>query len=454
MAKIRAEFYQAFTDARIRKAIYQVFNDAQVVRGSWHQRFYGSIAIRQVVEQVFAVPELVRMVVEQDFAITASALRREFNQAFAVKDVDLLRKTVHQVFQLAGVAGEHRQYTVSISVDGALVPNPAKVNLERDIDQYYIEAIVTPAIQAHFVMYTHRAAVVLTINGQPYTLVVTTPQRSRAHGGGSYTVECQSPAVVLGEKYADTVSGEYIGFSSAIAAQLAPGFVIDWQIQDEYYRAGSLIVADQYPIEVIRELAAAVKGVVQSQPDGSLKVIRRRQVQVDQLQEVAPDYTLSDVDDFSTVSEEPLRRKRYNAYTVTNQATADKGLLPPEVTDISADVKQVRGYQVPWDGAFDLTHSGGAWVQIEPQGIEERVETETIEFVDGTGSTQYPIYGWSHLSWQATNLGTVTIAEDGKLRSTVVGESLLEFTYTTRCKLWQVTDPKNEQLQLVAQEAA
>ena len=119
--------------------------------------------------------------------------------------------------------------------------------------------------------------------------------------------------------------------------------------------------------------------------------------------------------------------------------------------DISATVKEVRGYQVPWNGLFDLTHTGGGWVVIEPLGIETREETETVEFVSGAGATRYPMYGLVSVEWQQNNLGTITTAEDGSLTSSVDGQSLAEITYTTKCKLWRVTDPRGEQLQLVAE---
>lgn len=452
MSTLRAQFYQPITDALVRNTWFQVFGDAPTVRQQWLHQFSYLVPVRYQVEQVFNLPDLVRLVLHQDFAIAAAALRAQFHQEFSVKDVELLRREVYQVFQLAGPVGGQRQYTVSVVVDGEQAPNPAKITLERDIDLYYIEAIVTPAIQAHFKLYRHRATVLLSLNGRSYTLMVTTPQRNRAHGGSSYTVELQSPAVQLGEKYADTVSGEYTGFASAIAAELAHGFAVDWQAHDEFYAPGTLIVADQYPIEVIRDLASAGKAVVQSNPDGSLKIVRRRKKRVEQLGECVPDYTLSDVDDFYTVAEEPLRRKKYNAYTVRNQAVSDEGLRVPEVTDISAQVKEVRGYQVPWDGNFDLTHRGGTWAVVEPLGIEERQITEQVIFQDGTGSTDYPIYAWSGISWDQTNLGTITFNEDGSLQSTVAGESLLNITYTTRCKVWRVRDSRTEDLLLVAEE--
>ena len=36
------------------------------------------------------------------------------------------------------------------------------------------------------------------------------------------------------------------------------------------------------------------------------------------------------------------------------------------------------------------------------------LETEVVTFVDGKGSTRYPVYSWSNLKWMQNNLGTIT----------------------------------------------
>ena len=87
----------------------------------------------------------------------------------------------------------------------------------------------------------------------------------------------------------------------------------------------------------------------------------------------------------------------------------------------------------------------------EPMGREDRQETETVEFVAGAGKVKYPIYAVDSTEWQQTNLGSVALAEDGSLTAAVAAQSLLTITYTTRCLLWRVRDPNNEQLQLVVE---
>lgn len=447
--------HQVFFNApTLRRAIYQVFGDMRGLRRAWRQRFGDALALRLELDQPFAMQDGLRLELLHKFGIFSEALRLELLQDWDIKDITALRREIYQVFGVQG-SGEALSYTVAVTVDGVAVANPVQITIERDIDLYSIDCRLTVGGQAAWTVYTDNADVVLTIDAVDYHLVVVAPTRTRSHGAGTYIVELMSPACRLAQGFADPVSGELTGMASAIAAALAPGYTITWLIHDEYYAPGVLIAAEEYPIDIIRKLAAALRGVVQSNPDGSLTVMYRRPVHVPDRSTATVDHTLSDADDFYTAADTPERRPGYNNFTVSNQNAASGGLRMESV-DISRTVKEVRGYQTPWTGAFDLTHTGGYWVQIEPlgpDGIETRSEAEVVEFVDGAGRTRYPVYAQSVVTWEPNNnLGTITFSEDGDLTSSVVGDSLLALTYQTKCKLWRVRNSRAEQLQLVADD--
>jgi hypothetical protein len=121
---------------------------------------------------------------------------------------------------------------------------------------------------------------------------------------------------------------------------------------------------------------------------------------------------------------------------------------------VSDGVHHLRVYQTPWADDFDLRHTGGDWVYLEDLGIEERQETETVEFVSGQGRARYPVYGVVSVAWKQVNLGTVTRSEDGLLTASVDGESLLEITYTTRAHKWAASNSVLEEVQFVAEMEA
>ena len=449
--KMRQIIEQDLNDApTIRQTLLQLFGDAGQVRPAWLQTFGDAVALRHSIDQEFGISADRRRSIDQNFAITSTGLRQTIEQSWSIEDVDLLRRIIYQVFSISGHPGENLQYEITTDLDGVRIPNPATINIERDIDLYYIDAALMISGQDQWVRYGYGSDLVITIDGHQYVLVVVTPKRDRKHGGGRYMVDARSPACRLGPGFADTITGELTGMASAIAASLAPDFTISWEIHDEYYGPGKFIAAGEYPIDLIRKMALALKAVVQSNPDGSLRIIYRRQVHVDQRSAAAVDYTLSDANDFFTASETPVRRPGYNKYTVSNQNTSTASLRM-ESTDISVQEKEIRGYQIPWTGEFGLIHTGGAWVAIQPRGIEERSITETIQIVDGKGQVAYPIYSYDALDWLETNLGTITISEDGSIESAILAESLLKITYMTKCRLWRVIDARIEDLQLVSE---
>ncbi len=457
----RKSLLHAFYDApTIRKSLYQVYGDAVQLRRVLEQTLSDGVPLRKVLQQVFSSQDNLRLVLEHDFRITADSLRKLIGHNFSLQDVELVRKTLYQILSLVADGQALPSHNKAVTVNGAPISAndmPISINIERDVDIYYISCELELPSQAAWAQFRHGDVVTVTVGSMEYALICTLPSRDRihrAHGTPAYRVECASPAVQLGHGYAATVEGGLTGFASEIAAQLAPGFFLDWQIVDEYYRPGVLIAAGEYPIEIISNLAAAVGGVIQSQPDGSLKAVPRYTVTVPGRAAYTPDYTLSDAEDVYSAGESLDLRAGYNKYAVSNQATAADTLRQEEEA-ISKSLKEIRVYQTPWDGTAQLSHTGGDWITITPMGIEGReIEEEIVEFVDGEGQTQYPIYSWSDIEWRANNLGTITFNEDGSLTATVPGDSLLAITYKTKCKLFEVRDAETEQVQLIAEDAS
>lgn len=325
------------------------------------------------------------------------------------------------------------------------------LNIEGDLSQDVLACEIHLGSEEDFLRCSIGAEVVITLTAaavETYRFVVTTPRIDEQWGQTTYIVEAMSPAVLLGEPWAATIEGELSGMASAIAASLAGAVPLTWQTVDWAILPATWVASGQTPLALLKDLAAAVGAVVQSRPDGSLLVLPEYPLPLPSWEAATPDATITETLDCATTGATPEHRLGYNRYLISDQSASANGLRLEE-TAITAAVKEVRGYQIPWDGLFDLTHTGGAWVQIEPLGIEERQVTETVEIVAGAGRTQYPIYSRDGIDWLQANLGSVTVAEDGGCTADVAEQSLLSLTYTTRCKLWRVTDPRNEQLQLV-----
>lgn len=393
----------------------------------------------------------------QPWAIAAdAALVGSLAQGWDLRDVVPLSTDLAQPWTI-GTDSALLRYTVAVTVGGVAI-GVSSVNIEADRAQDVLSCELHPETEGDWLRCAFGAAVVVTLTSdagsETFRFVVTAPRVSEQHGEPRWVVEAMSPAALLGDPWGVPVSGELSGLASAIAADLVAGsgVALTWATVDWAIPAACWIAADERPLALLKTLAAAVGAVVQSQPDGSLRIEPDYPVSLPAWASTAPGLHLTETLDVFTVSSDPDYRPGYNRYLVGDQATAAaaEGLRLEEET-VSATVKLCRGYQVPWIGAFTLAHTGGSWVQIEALGVETRQETETVEFVAGSGRTQYPIYSRDAIEWLQTVLGSVTIAEDGTLSAAIAGQSLLRITYTTRCRKWRVRDARNEQLQLVAE---
>jgi len=453
--RLGADLVQSWADAPVIKGrLSQPWGNAGVIKGKLVQRWRDMVTLRARLDQPWAVMESLLVALEQPWAITSGPVQALLDQGWDIKDITPVLAVLNQPWSLAS-DGTVLRYTVEVLADG----NPVRVshiNIEGGLDES--DDVLTCEIHLEteweYLLCPFGAELTISITCQEgtdsFVFVVTSPRINEEHGSTSYVVEAMSPAALLGAPYAEGIEGELSGLVSEIAATLAGDLTISWDVVDWNIPPATWIASGETPLALLKTLAAAVGAVVQSDPDGTVAVRPRYPVAVPRWATATPDLVLTETLDCFSTGSTPDHRYGYNRFLVSNQSSSAAGLTLEEET-ISGMLKEVRGYQVPWDGLFALTHTGGSWVVIEPMGIDTREETETVEFVAGAGSTRYPIYGLVSVEWQQTNLGTITTAEDGGLTAAVVGQSLCEITYTTKCRLWRVTDQRGEQLQLVAE---
>jgi len=449
--KIGVDLHQPWGDAPLlRAAIHQPWGDAPVLRAELSQRWESTLTMRSVLDQRWHVFGVLRAELEQRWAITADLVRGVLEQGWDLRDRDLLRAELLQRWAIEA-DGSVLRYQVAVTVNGAAV-GISHLNIEAGLDQDVLSCELHLGSEADHLRCRIGSVVAITITSaegaEAFAFVVTAPRITEEHGNAQFIVEAMSPAVLLGEPYAAPIEGELSGLVTIIAATLAGTLPLSWQTVDWEIPPSTWIAAGETPLSLLKTPAGAVGAVVQSLPDGSLVVVPEYSVAVNQWAAAAPDLSLVENLDCWSTGSTPELKSGYNRFLIGDQLSTANTLRLDEES-ISATVKIVRGYQTPWDGIFDLAHTGGAWVVIEPLGVEERQETETIEIVAGAGRVQYPIYSRDVIEWGQINLGSVTVSEDGSVQAAVAGESLLTITYTTRCKRWQVRNPRNEQLQLV-----
>lgn len=450
---------------RIRAGIDHPYRSALVIRSRTAHPYAGRPLARQLGLHFYAHQVAARVVTghpydllayprrttDHRYGMVAAAARAGAGHPYAITDVERIRAMVSHLCSHAEIDGAVSHFSESVMVGGVTIA-PLGTDISWGRSEYAMTATIQLADAGEYQLFARGAVVTISLFGDDYTVVVESKSRRRAHGSGwTYTIHCLSPAAWLDSPHAQAVSGELTGLASVLAVQLAGAVSISWQTVDWYIPASTWIAADQTPLELLRTLAAAAGAILISEPDGSLTVEPAYPVAVPRWSEVVPAAVISEVLEVFEASDEDDHRPGYNRYLVSDQMTSSE-TMRIEDEAIGGSLHHLRVYQTPWSDDFDLRHTGGDWVFLEALGIEERQETETVEFVAGEGRTRYPIYGIVALSWRQVNLGTVTHGEDGLLAASVEGESLLDITYTTRARLWEARDGASEQVQFVAEE--
>ena len=443
---------QPYSDAPVVMAsLRQYYSATRDIRTALEQPYRCYYRIMAALDQPYAYPELLRATLDQRYSIAAERLLASIDQLYSIRDVELARAILRQPWALLG-DGRAMSYQVAVTVGGNEI-DIIHADIEGGIDQFCLSCELILADAGDYNQCRIMDEIIITIDGDEFYFFVEAKSRNRRHGSTDYIITGLSPSAKLDGPYAEPVTDELAGLASQIASAMAGPVQLSWQTIDWYIPQNTLLPGDATPMEVIRQLAAACGAVVQSDPDGSIYVVPEYLVSVPNWDAATPDYTLSDALDFFSTSEDFDHRPGYNAYLVGDQMeSAETVRIEPE--DDAPATKLARVYQTPWQDDFDLTHTGGDWVVIEDIGVSEREVTEQAEFVAGEASVSYPIYGIVSMEWLRVPLGSVTIAEDGRLEAQVEGESLLAITYLTRCHEYIVTDRETEPLQLVAKEAA
>lgn len=262
-----------------------------------------------------------------------------------------------------------------------------------------------------------------------------------------------SPVALLDAPFAGTIRYYEAG---AVTSRAAVEFLIgpvDWQLPDWIIPAGRLMLEGATPLAAARNIVAAIGGIVESNPDGSVVCRRRHPVSIPQYGQATVAHSLFDADVMSAQAQiAPMRG--YNRVTLAN----DEGSVSTSADRIEyvADADdayrgKVRAYLAA-ARAVVLAHTGHSATVIATLGETTRTEIETVEFVEGRASARYPVIAIVDLAWQHTGLGDVAAAGQN-LTAATSGFSLLRITYITTSFDWRVALPVDEEVQFVLVDA-
>lgn len=306
-----------------------------------------------------------------------------------------------------------------------------------DEGKFSWDASITLSGPGHFGKFKQDKEFVLRIAGEDFNLLVD--QRLKTRGGPAqniFKIKAKSPTVKFDGPRAKNI--DYTQEQTMLAKDLVEDIIgtsVQWDALNWFIPAFRFSITNASPIRAAKKVVDAIGAVMEVNPDGTLKVRSKYPVAIWNLETVTPDRTLFEVDHILQMSED----EKYTPLTnkVCLKDSID-GVFSDEIEFVADEENSRKGvmrvYPSPYRTSITLDHTSKD-IQINARGVEVREEVETVEFVDGSGTTRFPIDTIVSVTWKFDNLGAVTFDQYSKTVS-IVDESklysLAEITYTVR----------------------
>nr|CRH06011.1 Conserved protein of unknown function [Candidatus Magnetococcus massalia] len=235
------------------------------------------------------------------------------------------------------------------------------------------------------------------------------------------------------------------------AAEEAIGESIQWELVDWLIPAGRLSLYGASPLDLIRTLAEAAGGVIDTLPNGKLRVRHRFPAAVPDWEKGSADHILTDSSDNLSCHESHRFQSRVNRVTVRGylpsggylSAEVDKrvdGLSSGRHGFHSGSAAQLLVHHGPETSIQSVSASAG---ELRPNADQFYTIAQDITF-DGGHSAQLsqPVTAIQSVIWLGADLGGLSLQPDGR---TVIAEnsalSIARITCSVQAKSWQLTSP-------------
>ena len=275
----------------------------------------------------------------------------------------------------------------------------------------------------------------------------------------SASVSGISPSAVLGEPRAAKITKTWNTPVLALQAvqEVIAGYPLVWEILNWGLPAYRLAVEEMTPIEIVQLIAAAAGGIVQTDPDGTLRVRYLFPIRVPDYPTAVENQFYSDLDHNFTINEEVALPEIVNKIRIMDIAP---GAFQDRVEFVQDEDYPDRGYlkvfPSPWRETLWVEHTSKPSVSATYVGVvSEQLEPEDVEILDSKGSVSHPLHQLNTLEWLYVDLGGIAFEPDKPeftTTSTTQHESLLRITYTTRYLRFNVVAWPEAKVQFLVKE--
>ncbi|MBF0108775.1 MAG: hypothetical protein HQL76_06330 [Magnetococcales bacterium] len=236
------------------------------------------------------------------------------------------------------------------------------------------------------------------------------------------------------------------------AAEESIGEAVEWDLVNWLITGGRLAVHEALPLDVVRTITAAVGGLVESLPDGTLRVRHRFPVAVPAWATANVDHVLTDESDNLSCRESHILRTRVNKVLVRGYLPSGTGFLSVEVDSRPDGLNHGRTSFFAGDTAHLLVHAGddvaledplvsagvilpGGWqvISMTQDLVFNRVATATLD---------KPAIGIDSVIWIGNDLGDLTLESDNRTVSVPnAGVAIARVTYRSIACAWGLSSP-------------
>lgn len=359
-------------------------------------------------------------------------------------------ENIHAFFDLFYSITDEDVYVVTgsswIELNSRII-NINEISITADEGSAYYQCSVTIAKEKDFHYFKFDTYFILHLFNDEYHFVVDSKNLSRTIDDEGnlttqMTIEGLSPIVRYTTPRATTITkiwDEPTKLSTFIEELIGH---VDYQAVDDYVPAYRLAAENAAPLELARSTMESIGSLIESLPNGNIKIRPLWPIKISLLNNQTADYTLND-DYLFSMSESPENNDWRNQFRILDVETTVQDTLE-FVADEEDDLAgTLYAYPSPWRDGLTLRHTRGTPIYLSTLTEElvemtvnedSEVEPEIIEFQEGQASTRYPMETILSFTWLAVNLGAVSFVAHTKQLTSSAGDgySLAEIRYTTR----------------------
>lgn len=345
----------------------------------------------------------------------------------------------------------------TLTVNGVVTDIQEAVIAHSEGDFAYNASIILTDLSRYAAINRGDTAI-LDIYGETYTLQVESKGLSRnAPAGLSMRIEALSPSIKHSAPLATPIDYENTTNTAArTAVETILGEVVDWQMVNWSIPAYRIRAEDAIPIELAKEIVNAVGGVIEPKRDGTLLVRPAFQVNIPDYATAIVDHTYTDAEHNLSVNEEFDVRDDYNWFHIIEDTSGLNDVLEWVPNDDISTGGILRAYPEPWRTSIQIIHTDGIAVFLAPLGVQQRQETEVVEFVAGSASLSYPGISLDNISWHSTPLTGLALDTHSSTitagTSVNQGYGVAEITYTVESIEYESNAPLGSIVQYLIED--